>query len=160
MSGPFSRKLYKKFNGTHESEALLRFVCGRKLGRGIAREVFECSMVPGWVIKIANGSTGISQNILEYEVWDNVSHTEHAKWFAPVHSISPCGNILMMKQAKPLKSAKGFIETKLPTFLTDLKAVNFGTIGKQIVAVDYGRTLLMQQGLSKRMRDVKLYVES
>lgn len=57
---------------------------------------------------------------------------------------------MLQQYAEPLAAIA--LPAEVPSFFTDLKASNWGRIGKQPVALDYGRTLLMTKGLSSRMR--------
>ncbi len=89
------------------------------------------------------------QNVMEHEVWQEVRGTEHAKWFAPVLDISPCGSILIQRRTRPLRPEE--LPDKMPNYFTDLKMKNFGLLGKRIVCHDYGITNLMRVGMTRRM---------
>jgi len=135
--------------GTVATQDLFATLLGDKLGGGSARQVYDCALLPRYVVKVEDVA-GSFQNILESEIWQEVQFTEHAKWFAPVHSISITGTVLIMAKTKPLKDfPRGF---KVPAYMTDLKPENFGRYKGRIVAHDYGLTLLMSKGLTKRMR--------
>jgi len=128
---------------------LNHLVLGERLGGGIGRDVYDCLLMPGYVIKIEDRRQSF-QNIMELETWETVEHTEFAKWFAPVWGISPAGTALIQAKTKPLeKFPKGF---QVPSFMTDLKPENFGRYKGRIVAHDYGLTRLMTKGLTRRMR--------
>lgn len=79
-----------------------------------------------------------------------VEHTQHARWFAPCKAISGCGRIMLQAYAEPLAAIA--LPAEVPAFFTDLKPSNWGRIGNQPVACDYGRTMLMSRGLTKAMK--------
>lgn len=121
--------------------------CRTEIGSGVARTVYESPLLPGIVIKCELPAQSF-QNITEWETWQEVKHTKWAKWFAPCIEISACGSVLLMKKTeKPSK-----YPDRMPVFMTDLKRANYGLIGRQIVAHDYGKNLLMQTGFTDRMR--------
>jgi hypothetical protein len=150
-SGPFSALLADHFDGyTGVSRELLEFLCGERLGYGMSREVFVWRLDPRYVLKIEL-TQHTFQNVSEVETWQTVEHCpEHAKWFAPVKAISGCGRFMLQRRAEPVASIA--LPAEVPAYFTDLKPTNFGCIGKNFVAVDYGRTLLQTVGLTKRMK--------
>ena len=125
---------------------------GDKIASGSERHVYPCHnslfKVP-CVAKICTGSQ-VHQNIIENEIWSRIQYTDHAKWFAPVLAIGNQGRVLIM-QRTTLKLPECYPK-KIPNFFTDMKYNNYGWIGKQFVCHDYGLTLLMEKGMSKRMR--------
>ena len=132
------------------TQDLRALFCGKSLGEGISRQVFACcNQKPDAVIKFETDAHSF-QNVMEHEVWTEVRHTEHAKWFSPVLDISPNGVILLMRRTKPL--TRDQLPERMPSFFTDLGMTNFGLLDGQIVCHDYGLNLLMSMGLSKRMR--------
>lgn len=150
-SGPFSQNLADHFDGyTGVSRELLEFLCGRRLGFGMSREVFIWRPDPKYVLKIElRGHT--FQNVAEVEAWQTVEHCpDHAKWFAPIKAISACGRFMLQRRAEPVSAIA--LPAEMPAYFTDFKQDNFGRIGKQFVAVDYGRNLLSTVGLTKRMK--------
>lgn len=128
---------------------LLEFLCGDRLGSGMSREVYRFAVAPQYVLKIETIEHRF-QNVEEFRTWQAVEHTAHAKWFAPCHAISGCGRFLLQHYAEPLAACA--LPAEVPAFFTDLKPSNWGRIGKQPVALDYGRTLLMGRGLTSRMQ--------
>ncbi|KAA1057165.1 hypothetical protein [Azospirillum argentinense] len=122
--------------------------CGKFLGAGIGRQVYELATDPTKVVKVEMASRSF-QNAMEWETWDRVKDTPWAKWFAPCHSISPCGIVLIQSRTKPFEADPD----ELPEFFTDLKRTNYGVIDGQVVAHDYGFSLLIERGLKRvRMR--------
>lgn len=122
----------------------------RKLGQGAYRTVYEFGPDKTKVIKL-EGNTSF-QNIIEWETWNHVKYTKHAKWFAPVHSISANGKVLIQSRTKPLSRKK--CPKKIPVFFTDLKSENWGKLDGRKVCHDYGSHLLMEKGMSSKMKKV------
>ena len=146
--GKFSAALSGAFDGGVSFETL-EWLCGDRLGHGMSREVFRYALDERYVIKFELVEHRF-QNAAEADVWDAVKHTEFARWFAPVYSISGCGRVMLQRYAAPLAAIA--LPAEVPRWFTDLKPSNWGRIGKQPVCVDYGRTLLVTHGLSRRMR--------
>lgn len=137
--------IWAEFDSTLARD-LFNMIAGDHLGGGIAREVFVHGQDSDLVLKIETESRSF-QNVLEWEAWQRLRDTEHAKWFAPCVSISSCGLILVQKRTMP---ALHYPDT-LPAFITDTHMGNFGTIDGQFVCHDYGANLLMERGMTKRM---------
>ena len=123
-------------------------ICGERIGGGMSRDVYTCTLDDSVVIKFEVGS-GHFQNIMEWETWKEVEYTEFAKWFAPCVSISKTGIVMIQKKTKPLKPSRYPLE--MPAFLGDFKHTNYGMYKGHLCAHDYGRTRLMTAGLTKRM---------
>lgn len=118
---------------------LISSICGKFIGGGCFRNVFEYNPDPDFVVKIEHG-TGRA-NIVEHQIWEEVSGlcgnlAFVKKWFAPVKWISPSGRILVMQRTEILEGKKK--PEKVPTFLWDIKPDNFGWIGNKYVCHDYG----------------------
>lgn len=137
-------------NRTYEDA--FNLLCGRKIGDGMTRTVFECNVRSDFVVKVEDDEPRSHfQNLMEWFVWKRVCGTHYEKWFAPVVEISPDGRLLLMKKTRPM----GEPPTKMPTFFTDFKTSNYGLYEGRIVCHDYGTTLLMEVGMSKRMKSVR-----
>lgn len=119
---------------------LATLVCGDYLGGGLSRQVYEFALHPKWVIKFEVGDQ--FQNIMEWQVWQDVAGTRWNKWFAPCVTISPCGTILVMGRTTPVKK----LQARMPSFFEDIKLINFGTIDDQLVCHDYGYNKLLKGG--------------
>lgn len=128
----------------------INFFAGERLGGGVAREVFQHRHAPGWVIKVERQHH--YQNVLEWDTWCEVWNTEHAKWFAPVRFISPCGKILIQEKTEPLKC----LPKEIPAHFTDVKLENMGRWKGRPVFHDYGMMLALRRGLTKRMKKAKV----
>ena len=121
---------------------------GKQIGFGQFREVFVSKQDPDAVLKFELNDYSF-HNIMEHFVWQEVQGTPHAKWFAPVLDISANGAVLIQRRTKRIEEDD--LPAKMPCFFTDLKMSNFGRLGKRVVCHDYGFTLLMANGLTKRM---------
>tara|TARA_R100000656_G_C3952223_1_gene128652 strand:- start:226 stop:747 length:522 start_codon:yes stop_codon:yes gene_type:complete len=131
---------------TQMAPVLMDFVtvlCGKKLGAGTYRTVYEYNLDTNYVVKIEPLNTG--QNMNEYMIWNQVQyfHGDLAwvkDWFAPVKWISPNGRILIMERTQETRMVrKNYVERpkKVPSFFTDVHHGNFGWIGKRLVCHDY-----------------------
>ena len=144
----FSNNLLSCFDGFTARETL-QWMCDERLGHGMSREVFRFAPDRDFVIKFELVE-GHFQNVKEMETWRQVEHTESARWFAPCHSISGNGRVLLQRYARPISVSE--LPTEVPRFFTDLKPGNWGFYGKQPVAVDYGLNLLMGRGITKALK--------
>ena len=123
----------------------IKLFCGKKIGAGSARVVYECSIDESLVIKIEENG-GSSQNVKEWEVWQEMQyHKDMKKWFAPCVYISPCGIVLVQKKVTP--AYKKHYPKRVPKCLGDLKYQNFGMMDGRFVCFDYG-TFLASNGVN------------
>lgn len=127
------------------------FFLGKFLGNGISRYVFESKFDPRLVLKIEIGEQ--AQNAMEWEVWRHISYVHKLNmWFAPCHHISECNRILCQSKCKPLTS--NLAPKKVPIFFSDIKLDNWGIYKGNPVCTDYGNILLMENGMSSKMKKV------
>lgn len=119
------------------------------LGNGVARHVFPYLLDDRFVIKFESEEN--FQNTYEWQVWNHVKMTDLAKWFAPVEHISPCGRILIQRRTKVIDKDRKLPE-RIPAFFTDTKVDNWGLLNGKAVCHDYGYHLLLEKGMSNRMR--------
>lgn len=126
-------------------------LCGKELGRGVARVVYQCELDPSWVIKTEADRQSF-QNIMEWETWERVKHTEFAKYFAPCYYISGTGAVLIQQKTFPIPTHK--LPKKMVAFLTDFKRTNYGIYKNKIICHDYGLHLLMEKGMSHKTKSV------
>ncbi len=145
----------------HFSTTLAKDIAGMLLGRcdgvGTHRVIYEHATDPSLIIKI-EGEAGSFRNIYEHQVWEHVKETKWAKWFAPVVSISPAGTTLIMRKCEVARLED--MPRQVPAFMTDLKFENWGwytpTKGeRRLVCLDYGNHLMLEHGLTNRMRTVR-----
>jgi hypothetical protein len=124
-------------------------MCGRHLGAGIGRRVFEYALNPDThVVKFEDCNGSRFQNVLEWETWQRVKGTRHERWFAPCVWISQSGGILIMRRTtRPVQ-----FPAKMPAYLCDFKRDNYGLLDGKFVCHDYGTNLLIENGLTSRMR--------
>lgn len=135
---------------------LVNHCFGRRLAGGRDREVWEWMPDRRLVAKVETGA-GAFQNVLEHEVWQRVKDTKWARWFAPVHAIAPGGVLLLMRRTVPAAGAD--FPHKVPRFFTDMKRANWGRLDGQVVCHDYGVNLLMEEGMTSKLRVAKWWDE-
>lgn len=122
-------------------EDAFNMLCGREIGAGIHRTVFECKIRPDLVVKVEAGERRYFANVLEMKFWDDhAHHSATAKWLSPCEYMSPDGRILLQKRADPLPSDEP-LPAKLPAFLPDVKRDNFGLLDGRLVCIDYAMTI-------------------
>lgn len=129
---------------------LFNLLCYEQIGSGIARAVWRSKVLPNSVIKVEENAVSF-QNIAEWQLWEAVKDTEFAKWFAPCEWISANGAVLI--QARTTPAAK--YPDRLPVFLTDTKRANYGMHKGRFVCHDYGKHLMLENGMTKRERKVE-----
>lgn len=135
------------------SREVFSFLCGPMLGYGISRAVFEYAPDPKrWVVKIE--CDHYNANVVEWNAWQRVQFTDHAKWFAPCGIMSPCGRVMLQRRCKPIKSYSEYPQ-KVPAHFTDLKYQNWGKLNGVVVCMDYASNLLIEEGMTKKMRVAK-----
>jgi len=122
-------------------EDLFNMVCGKRIGQGAHRDVYECKIRPDLVVKVETDEYRYFANVLEMKFWNDHEHYQKvASWLAPCEYLSPDGRILMMRRAEPIPPSYP-MPNKMPSFLTDLKRENFGFINGVLVCVDYAMTI-------------------
>lgn len=128
---------------------LVNMLCDEMIGEGISRCVYPWSLDRSLVAKVEPGHGGFA-NAQEWDVWQRIKDTEHAKWFAPCVHISGCGIWLLQKRTKPIPFKR--LPKQVPAFFTDLKQSNWGLLNGRPVCHDYAANLLMEVGMTKRLR--------
>ena len=126
--------------------------CAKKIGAGYGRSVYICGLDQNLVVKVEDNARNF-QNVIEWETWLTVKGTKFERWFAPCIQISATGSVLIM--ARTIEPRKHQYPDKLPIFLTDTKHSNYGIYKSRFVCHDYGTNLLMDYGLSGKMRKVE-----
>lgn len=124
-------------------------LCDERIGQGMSRQVFSSLLLPDCVIKIEDSSANF-QNIIEWETWKAVKGTDFEALFAPCRWISPNGIVLVMEKTIPTND----LPARMPAFLADFKRGNFGLLRGQFVCHDYGSHLMLENGMTRRMRKV------
>lgn len=135
---------------------IITSLCGKHLGEGCYRSVYEYALDDNYVVKLENGEHDC--NIIESLIWNEVrflkGELEWVKdWFAPVKWISPNGRVLVMRKTTVHNESKKRPD-KIPAFLWDVKDSNFGWLGKNYVCHDYGQFYNMIS-YSKQMKKAK-----
>ena len=131
---------------------LVRMMLGDRLGRGVHRTVFAHGQDATLVVKVEN-EAGSFANPQEWETWERIRQTNHARWFAPCVAISGCGAALIQKRTRPISLDALRAELpRVPAFFTDLKVQNWGRLDGRIICHDYANHLLYEQGMTARMK--------
>ena len=116
-------------------EDAFNLLCGAKLGEGVHRDVFECRLRPELVVKVEKDEVFRNfMNVAEMRFWDYAGPATRL-WLAPCHYLSPDGRVLLQSRCDHVRKEE--LPEKLPSFLTDIKAANFGIYEGRLVAVDY-----------------------
>ncbi len=139
---------------------LFEMVCGKFVGEGTTRIVFDYLLMSGYVIKIEKEARTFN-NIMEYELWNSLSHApEFNKWLAPCIEISPNGRWLIQKKIVPINDKnKKDVPAKIPYWLSDMKFANYGFIGKQFVSCDYPSSIsIIVENTTNRMKSFKSHL--
>lgn len=146
--------LARNFDIAYDAIDLL---CGKFIGEGNSRIVYDFPMIPGYVIKV-NKEEGNHDNINEYDFYMAVKYQpEIAKWLAPTSWMSNNGRFLLQKKVTRINERnKKNIPDMVPSFLTDMKYENYGFIGKQFVCFDYAfSSMIASSNCSTRLRKFK-----
>lgn len=121
-----------EFGGVTQNE-LIGLLVTERIGQGTYRDVYGSHVLPDCVVKVEVGENRFN-NPLEWIIWQEFKATKWAKWLAPCRFISACGVVLIQARCEPL----GLRPRRVPAFLADLKAENWGTIKGHPVCFDYG----------------------
>jgi len=133
-----------------DTNDLINLVCGRKLGEGTYRMVFEYAIDKSKVVKRDNG--GNFSNINEWQISNEFAGTPLAKWIAPVYWISPRGLWLIQARTTPITLDQ--LPDKIPAIFADTKIENWGLFEGRPVCHDYGnhRAFVLAGKAGIRMR--------
>lgn len=115
---------------------LSRLCLGQLLGEGAFRRVHVWQPDKTLVVKFELQSQDF-HNVFEWETWRKAIGTPLERWLAPVVEISPCGTILLQKRTEPIQTQRE-MPKRIPALFKDVKASNWGRLGKRIVCHDYG----------------------
>lgn len=133
-------------------EDSFNLLCGERIGGGVSREVFGCSLMPDCVVKVETDQS-VHQNIIEWEVWSAVKDTGASRWFAECKWLSPNGMMLIQERTRAPSDAE--LLPRVPIWFTDIKRANWGmakTNGRKeyLVCHDYGYSHIMHFGTSSK----------
>lgn len=129
-------------------------ICGRKLGEGQYRQVFEFKPDKSLVVKVEPNQRNIS-NRMEWELWQELKDTELGAWLAPCYDISPQNFWLVQRRTEPLQEAQ--LPKQVPTLFADLKRENWGMLNGRVVCHDYGNNNIFSivRKYGNRLKDVE-----
>lgn len=130
---------------------LRRALCGKVIGNGHSRQVYECKLGPQYVVKWE--FSGNWDNVAEHLIWDYYKYAPwYRKWFAECFFISKSGRFVIMEKIE-LKNSKKEYPRSVPIFFTDISIQNFGYVGNQLKCCDYPSVIGRLTGLvGKKMR--------
>jgi hypothetical protein len=141
-------------NGNFKTIIARDFFClfvGKKIGEGVTRVVYEHRQDPTLVIKI-EPRDDLFLNVMEWRTWYYVEPVKAiARWFAPCVAISPCGRILLQRQAEDIPLSRK-LPDRMPDVFGDLKRRNFGLINGRLVCRDYGTNCAIANGIGTKTR--------
>lgn len=105
-------------------EDSFNLLCGRLLGEGAFRKVYQCKLVPDLVVKVEKEPHDRTfANVFEYNFWSEYQDVKGVgEYLAPCEGMSPNGLLLLQRKCKPVNTDK--LPKRLPEFLTDLKPEN------------------------------------
>lgn len=134
---------------------LRKLLCGKLLGSGMYRDVYELRCNSKYVIKVEREpEICMFANITEFRNFINFKDwTLFNRWFAPCILINKTGTLLIQKRVYWDGKRRKDYPTHVPYMFTDLKLKNFGWIGDQFVCCDYS---YVREGFTnKKMRYAK-----
>ena len=150
-------------------EEAFNLLCGESIGRGMSREVFECALLPEFVVKVETDPHRF-QNVLEWETWQRVSSLPASRWFAACKWISPNGRVLIQERTRPARPHE--LPKRMPIWFTDFKPANFGIVearmkgGRELkrgapflVCHDYGVAHIVETAVTCRATQVAAWYE-
>lgn len=137
-------------------EDLFNLVCGKLLGEGVHRKVFECRLRDDLVVKVEIPQTfRFFANVHEMTVYNQASYAAQ-RWLAKPDFLSPDGRIMFQERAMPISSPSD-LPAELPSFLSDIKVENFGWVNdgdaRRLVCVDYAIICPGKLNMKKRKVD-------
>lgn len=112
-------------------------ICGKVIGKGMYRTVYELKRDPDYVVKIERDpSRGTFANVTEWRNYINNKDWNYLKdWLAPCIGINETGQVLIQQRIR--HGRRKDYPKYVPAIFTDLKLSNFGWIGDKFVCCDY-----------------------
>lgn len=132
----------------------LNLLVGECLGQGAYRRTYALRHAPDLVLKLEYSHD--CANAKEWTTWQELEHTEWAKWLAPCVSLDEYTGALVQKRAPDLTDAQWEALEAYPAFLGDTGRRNWGWYEGRPVMRDYAFNHLARRGLS-RMKMVKMH---
>lgn len=119
-------------------------ICGKLLGKGKTRRVFEHKENSLWVIKVQKKQSKYN-NKVEWNFWNAIKDKEFSCLFCPCISLNLEGDLIMMRceKAKPTIADRMTINLKIRNALGPkpkdvMRQTNFGILDGNLVLIDYG----------------------
>lgn len=119
------------------TNGIIRNICGKKLGEGVHRTVYQHKYYPNLVVKIEHSVHNADfANVTEWRNYINNREWKFlADFLAPCEAINETGEILIQQKTEPLK--RGQAPKEVPVLFTDLKKSNWGMLNGRQVCHDY-----------------------
>lgn len=127
--------LDKIISNTYTTEQIINKFCGKVLGRGQYRDVYELKANKNYVVKVEKNM--YSCHFMNAREWKNykVATKKMKKWLAPIWMINNRGDVSVQDKVKFKKPNK--YPKKIPAFLHDIHYNNFGWLNGKFVCIDY-----------------------
>ncbi len=133
-------------------EDAFNMLCGKVLGQGVHRKVFDCKIRPDLVVKVEDDNDNLRNfaNVFEMQFWCEYQHDKNiGKWLAPCEYLSPDGMLLLQRKCSPVPFDYK-LPARLPEFMTDFKRDNFGIMDGKLVCLDYAITMMSASSKLKK----------
>lgn len=123
--------------------------CGKFVGSGSSRMVYEFTLNKTLVVKIDHTNGGFF-NVAEWDTYHNIknSHPKLAKYLAPCIQISNAGKVMLQQKTECIRSSQ--LPKSIPFFLADTKLQNWGKLGNKVVCHDFANSRIYSH-VSQRM---------
>lgn len=130
--------MHKRMNNTSPAK-LKKLLCGKLIGSGLYRDVYEIKGIPDLVVKIEREPDMCAfANATEWRNWCNMKDWRFiSQWLAPCLLIDKSGQVLIQRRVTWEGKGRKDYPKQIPSLFTDLKVGNFGWIGDRFVCVDY-----------------------
>lgn len=125
----------------------LNLLVGECLGQGSSRRVYAVKQSPGLVLKLEYCHDFM--NVREWQAWEELQHTEWARWLAPCVCIDEFSGALIQERADDLTDEQWEQLVEYPNFLADVGRRNWGWLKDRPVMRDYAINHLMHRGLNR-----------
>jgi hypothetical protein len=135
-----------KFKGK-DIDYISKKICGKHIGSGFSRDVYELKDNPRYVVKIEKyPEEGNFCNAQEWRNWIDC-YGWLKEWLCPCIMINETGQVLIQKKVRFLDKSK--YPNRIPNIFSDLKYKNGGFIGNRFVFVDYPSFILTSPRMKK-----------
>lgn len=129
-----------------------RLLCGKKIGSGVYRDVYEFKHDPeNFVVKVEK-KDGMFCNATEFRNWVNSYETPLREYLCPIEGITDDGRVMIMERVV-FKSKFSDYPKKMPQLFMDFKIENYGFLKDgRCVCVDYANLLLQDETVHKNVK--------